>query len=59
MADFVPNIPQRRAQPDIYSALLAASVILLVAGSVWLALKNTDMTSGGSMQGGPFEFLSK
>jgi hypothetical protein len=59
MAD-LPVIPTRRPQPTVYTSLLVASTLLLLAGSLWIALKNQEMTSqGGSSQGGPFEYLAK
>ena len=59
MAD-LPLVPTRRPQPNVYTSLLVASALLLLAGSLWIALKNQEMTSlGGSSQGGPFEYLSK
>ena len=58
MAD-LPAIPQRRPKPDVYASLLFASLALLVAGSVWLALKNQDQTTVDNRQGGPFEYLQK
>ncbi len=56
MAD-LPVIPQRKPKPDVYTSLLVASIALLLAGSVWMALKNTDLTTVESRQGGPFEFI--
>ena len=57
MSQFNPNLPQRKAKLDIYSALLAASVLLLLIGSGWIALKNIDITSGSAKQGGAFEYV--
>ncbi|MCE9620064.1 MAG: hypothetical protein K8R92_09140 [Planctomycetes bacterium] len=57
MSQFNPNIPQRKPTLNIYSALLAASVLLLLVGSGWIALKNIELTSGGSTQGGAFEYV--
>ncbi len=57
MSQFNPNIPQRKPSLNIYTALLAASVVLLLVGSGWIALKNIDLTTVGSTQGGPFEYV--
>jgi hypothetical protein len=57
MSQFNPNLPQRKPKLDIYSALLAASVLLLLVGSGWIALKNIDITSGSAKQGGAFEYV--
>ena len=60
MADFVPGLPQRKPLPNLYTVLLATASILLIAGSVWLSLKNIDATSGdGRQAGGPFDYLAK
>jgi hypothetical protein len=58
MAD-LPTIPLRRPQPNVYTSLLVAAALLLVAGSVWMALKNQDQTTVDNRQGGPFEYLAK
>jgi hypothetical protein len=59
MAD-LPVIPTRRPQPNVYTTLLVASALLLLAGSLWIALKNQETTSGsGGQGGGPFEYLAK
>ena len=55
----LPVIPQRRQQPNVYTSLLVAACLLLVAGSVWLALRNQDQTTVDNRQGGPFEYLQK
>ena len=57
MSQFNPNIPQRKPTLSIYSALLAASVLLLLIGSGWIAWKNIDLTTVGTNQGGPFEYV--
>lgn len=58
MSQFNPNIPQRKPTLNVYSALLAASVLLLLVGSGWVALKNIELTSGGANQaGGAFEYV--
>ena len=57
MSQFNPNLPQRKPKLVIYSALLAASVLLLLIGSGWIALKNIDITSGSAKQGGAFEYV--
>ncbi|MEI6272656.1 MAG: hypothetical protein WCQ03_04205 [Phycisphaerae bacterium] len=57
MSQFNPNIPQRKPTLNIYSALLAASVLLLLIGSGWIAWKNIDLTTVGTNQGGPFEYV--
>ncbi len=51
MSQFNPNLPQRKPRLDIYSALLAASVLLLLVGSVWIAKENINITSGSENQG--------
>ncbi|RLS46655.1 MAG: hypothetical protein DWH85_01005 [Planctomycetota bacterium] len=56
MSQFNPSIPQRKPTLNIYSALLAVSVLLLLIGSGWIAWKNIELTSG-SNQGGPFEYV--
>ncbi len=53
MAD-LPLVPQRRPQPSVYTALLVAGALLLLAGSVLLALNNQEVTGRG-----PFEYLAK
>jgi hypothetical protein len=53
MAD-LPMIPQRRPQPNVYTVLLVASALLLLAGSVIVALNNQEVTEKG-----PFEYLAK
>jgi len=59
MAEFNPGIPQRRAALSVYTALLATATILLIAGSVWLSLKNQEATTLGNNPGGPFEYIAK
>ena len=56
MSQFNPNLPQRKPRLDIYSALLAASVLLLLVGSAWIAKENINITSGSEKQG-PFEYV--
>ncbi|MSR34201.1 MAG: hypothetical protein EXS12_05310 [Phycisphaerales bacterium] len=57
MSQFNPTMPQRKPALTIYSALLVTSVLLLLIGSGWVALQNIDLTSGGTNQGGPFEYV--
>ena len=49
MAD-LPLVPQRRPQPNVYTVLLAACALLLLAGSVMVALKNQDVTGQGALK---------
>ena len=53
MAD-LPLIPQRRPQPNVYTVLLVACALLLLAGSAIVALKNVELTGQG-----PFDYLAK
>ena len=53
MAD-LPLIPQRRPQPNVYTVLVVVSALLLLAGSVLVALKNQEITGMG-----PFDYLAK
>ena len=53
MAD-LPLVPQRRPQPNVYTVLLAVGALLLLAGSVLVALKNQEVTGQG-----PLEYLAK
>ncbi|RLT00979.1 MAG: hypothetical protein DWI18_00745 [Planctomycetota bacterium] len=56
MSQFNSAIPQRKPALNIYSALLAASVLLLLIGSGWIAMKNIEITSG-TPQSGAFEYV--
>ena len=53
MAD-LPLIPQRRPQPNVYTVLVVASALLLLAGSVLVALRNQQLTGAG-----PFEYQAR
>ncbi len=53
MADTDTAVPTRRPTPNVFTSLLVVSVLLLVAGVVWVSLKNIDLA------GGAFEFVSR
>ena len=51
MAD-LPLIPQRRPQPNVYTVLVVVSALLLLVGSVLVALRNQEVTTDS-----PFTYL--
>jgi hypothetical protein len=51
MADLTTPIPTRRPQPNVFTVLLVVASLLLVAGAVWMAMRNIDLA------GGPFDLV--
>ncbi len=53
MADNDTAVPTRRPTPNVFTVLLVVSSLLMVAGVVWVSLRNIDQA------GGAFEYKAK
>jgi uncharacterized membrane protein (UPF0136 family) len=53
VADSDTAVPTRKPTPNVFTVLLVVSSLLMVAGVVWVSLRNVDQA------GGPFEYRAK
>jgi hypothetical protein len=53
VAETETPVPTRKPTPNVFTVLLVVSAMLLVAGTVWVSLRNIDQA------GGAFEYKAK
>lgn len=59
MTQLSTPIARPGSQPDVYSAMLAAAVLMLLVGIIFVALRNVNQTAEQGQAGSPFKYLER